>query len=622
VNNYQATTFKTSLAGAAFVSSRGEVYRLFQEDDDPTLGNDFLINDLEQNEFEQNDLEQNDLEQNEFEKQNSHNENKQIQINNKSDSEFNNQFSNESQPNLTYIENKKIDNKINDTTTKIEQIEITANNPHDESIDELIVIGNNISSERRFRIVTNNCESAVAELLALEAPKPIINVPKHIPPQEVSFDEKIRRVRGVIGICGKFQPTIPEKILSETNKDKDNICKLGFSVTKNPLFLPASSVKKNHLNKSIIDCGKSSGFKSESKLSFQLCQDNTANEVNEIIRKNKIPVLDCTPDFFNTIPKTIPFIQKQKSNKTTNNQTENYDNIETASYKITDENNSRNNVTINNKTELKSDNEENISAKILQFPASGNVNSVVSAEVNSADAAPVYVESDVVLMRRTIIDYEIPTRIDELIGKASGQVADLGDRFIDFINAGKRVIGLNGCFAGDGCSLVSVFAAIELSARGKRVLLIDSNWRNPALAKILNAGDIAKHEIVTLKNNLDFMTMFDKKIIDNSHNIIRNDKKYDLSDNDNSQVFQINTESKLFRFIRNLSCSYDFILFDSGSINDLSFNDCVNKWKIMCIDGIFFVVSKNNFKLLNFNNITKRLLEHQIELLGIMICKE
>jgi Mrp family chromosome partitioning ATPase len=694
VNNFQSPTFKKSLANAAFISSRGEVYRLFREGDDPTLGGDFILDEFESNELESNipfDSNISDAIDGEFENEMeseskiesvtkldfqsgdnncvnnyNHRENYDSQVNNLFDrSEQLQIFDPLKQRGESNLEFSYEEREISEMK-EINSNSSSSADEYIETIGSLSGVKSGVDSSGRFRVVNSDCESAVAELLAMEVPKPIINVPEHIPPQEITFDEKIKRIRGVTGICGKFQPTITEKIISNVNAVNDNVVKPRIFVSKNQLsseeVLSYSKTVANgrEVSSSVFNCAKSES--KEIKLSFRPLRDKTAMDISEFVRGNKIPILDSTPDFCNSTPKTIPFTPNQKSNPSeiSNGDAEASRNIVTKNNIDTTSANDNNNAEVNaevntdvnsnvNSNDNSNDNvEENvddnvannavenindnnnscdkdcgnnfdddIDDKILPFPTA----SVVKAVNCVFDCVEVSDDEDKIkfeklFLRRGLIGYEFPNRIENLIFKASEQIADLGDRFIDFMNAGKRVIGINGCFAGDGCSLVSAFAAIELASRGKRILLIDANRRNPTLSNFLEIGDVAKNEIITLKSNFDFMSIFDKSIPIDSSDIFCNDKRI-LSGESDSLL--LDSGDGLFRFIDDLTFGYDFILFDAGCIADVSFSECVENWKMMRVNGIFLVASKNNFKSVDFNNIAKRLSARQFELLGIMI---
>jgi Mrp family chromosome partitioning ATPase len=657
VNNYQSLTFKSSLAGAAFISSRGEVYRLFQEGDDPTLGNDdFILNEFDAaDQFDSNDSEPADVtiadKSTSIDSDVKTESKVESAIQSKIESDNNNRDNN-------FKDNydSQADNLSDQVSDKLQlfdplkrrggdNLDIT----YDENeIDEIKENSDTLSdavtcadSIRRFRVIRDDCETAVAELLALEVPKAIINVPEHVPPQEIPFDEQIRRIRGVTGICGKFQPTIHEKIIGNIDVSNDNILKSDIFVTKNQsaaakvVSYSKETAKNQKIKSSAVGYAKPES--KDLKLSFSPLRDKTAMEISEIIRVNKIPILDFTPDFFNSTPKTIPFTPNQKIIRNENSDDEKItssENVNSESSRniVTKNNNAANNNAADNIDNDNNDNDNdcNIDDNILPFPRSGIAG--IAAKICGLDESAKLTESaentDVsnndkikfgrLLLRRKLNGYELPNRIENLICKADEQISDLGDRFIDFSNAGQRVIGINGCFAGDGCSLISAFTAIELSSRGKRILLIDANKQNPNLSDFLEIKDNSKYEIVTLTNNFDFMSIFDKNIKIASNNIFRNDNRYS-SNAKNYQDILSDCGDKLFRFICDTSYGYDFILFDAGCIADIPFGECANNWKTMCVNGIFLVASKNNVQIVDFNNIAKRLSDHKIELLGIMI---
>jgi hypothetical protein len=597
VNNNQATTFKSSLANAAFISSHGQAYRLFHDTDDPALGNDFVLND-----FEFQDLEFNKTRvQNEFSQIDNYSE---VEVAVESDVEMlnvvgaENIFCNENYQQTEELHDQFSDQPIHNNESDIVTV-----------VDNAGGFGGSEDLGRQFNVLNgDDCELMIAELLALEVPKPIINVPENIPPQELPFDEKIKRLRGVAGICGKFQPTIHEKILSNIDSISENIAKLRFFVSKKPKSkLSAtndSTIHKIHQHQQNTPITER--LKSENKLSFCPIHDETAVEIDRIIRSDVVvPILDSVPDFFNFVPSTIRFAPNQKKIDRAI-QNDDYDN-----FKI---------VHFENDEEIDEENDEEADENIVTIIHNDFRNNYSISDDDICEGeVDVDGKVDEVLFRRRLSGYELPDEITRLISRASVQVSDLGERFIDLLGVGKRVISVNGCFAGDGCSLVSVFTAVELVSRGKRVLLVDANCRNPELANFLGVGDILCREVVTLKDNFDFTTVFDKKISTDTETIFRNDKGYSKIGNNFDDQVRAGIDNGLCRFIGGLGDVYDFILFDSGCIADVPFSDCVDSWRLMGVDGVFLVVCKRKFQSVNFNNITERLTEQQIELTGIMV---
>jgi hypothetical protein len=256
VNKPQTATLKTSLAGAAFISSRGEVYRLFPNVDDLDLGNDFSLDEFNSFEFDQDKTH----DQFEVERDQIDNETESHAV---SDSEFQNEVGSEF---------------VADTDCE--------------------VLG------QRFRVVGRGYGDAIAELLALEVPKPIINVPANIPPQEVSLEEKFRRIRAVTGVCGKFQPTTQDKIIGNTNPVAKN--QSAKPLTQTPIAADHANLDKS--NEATLKFPKQLEYKGQNipepvraskiELLFNPFRNNTAIEIDEIIHGNLVPIVDAVPDFF------------------------------------------------------------------------------------------------------------------------------------------------------------------------------------------------------------------------------------------------------------------------------------------------------------------------------------
>jgi hypothetical protein len=136
----------------------------------------------------------------------------------------------------------------------------------------------------------------------------------------------------------------------------------------------------------------------------------------------------------------------------------------------------------------------------------------------------------------------------------------------------------------------------------------------------LKIDEVFDREIVTLKNNLDFMTLHNNNKTTTKHNkIFHNNKNTATTDETKNQI---EVDRDLFQSICVANSYHDFVLFDAGCVADIPFNECVDNWRMTQADGIFLVVSKKNFQFVNFNNIAQRLSEQKIDLLGIMVCKD
>ena len=91
---------------------------------------------------------------------------------------------------------------------------------------------------------------------------------------------------------------------------------------------------------------------------------------------------------------------------------------------------------------------------------------------------------------------EVCRALSRLCGQQLGQVADL---LVNHAAAGRSLVGIVGMTSGRGATTTALCLAACLSERGRRVILVDGNFRYPRLAKWLEveptAGwqDVLKH---------------------------------------------------------------------------------------------------------------------------------
>ncbi len=78
-----------------------------------------------------------------------------------------------------------------------------------------------------------------------------------------------------------------------------------------------------------------------------------------------------------------------------------------------------------------------------------------------------------------------PDDCDRVARTASDQLDGLAEQIADEARLGRKIVGVASCRRGDGCTTLVLSVAPRLAALGFRVLLVDSDFHNPLLARRL-----------------------------------------------------------------------------------------------------------------------------------------
>ncbi|MDR1924608.1 MAG: hypothetical protein LBQ66_09540 [Planctomycetaceae bacterium] len=678
MDSNSVSTFRKSLSNAAFISSSGEVYRLF-----PDLNADELIDDEPDNTEEFN-LAAADTTDNYF-LSNDHssltNNNFSLPSNNQAtDSQFILPSSDADISTFNHQVDRvgfgfEVDGELAGAVSGGQHND-QHNDPHNDQHNDPQF---RHSLDYKLRVtesggVGDDCDLVVSQLLAIEAPTPIIHVPNDLPEPDMPLDERIRRSRCVIGICKNYQQTVQEKIISgQQTTAAENITiptkpktpllnfpqqKIHYPQNIRSQKIPLAMLMENSTSLvPVLD--KTPAFLNKEQPNKEQLNKESLNKEPEIIpfqpapketNKNKQPTTDSPIIAF-------PILHNENHDKNKPKQIEQND-----ATKITDNLNDNNTQICPSEiynepkiTEQKNEESKIVESKIAEPKiVESKIAEPKIAESKIAESKHAKLTSEELLkeesiisesrsgerielvsggvgfgvvggygdgffgVRRELCGYEFPQRVLDLFELARDHVSFIGDQFIRLRDSGKRVISVNGCFSGDGCSVNSVFAAVELALRGVRVLLVDFNEFNPVLSEFLGISDVvsdfAAGDIVTIKNNLDFISIFPQS------------NKLDQKTTDQSTIKPSILKSKrsvpvsiFIESVLGLRSDYDLILFDSGHLSNVPFGVSLRMWREISADGLFLVVSEKNFPTVNFGTIAKRLSEQQIDLLGIII---
>ncbi len=78
-----------------------------------------------------------------------------------------------------------------------------------------------------------------------------------------------------------------------------------------------------------------------------------------------------------------------------------------------------------------------------------------------------------------------PTSVTKLTTMAGTSLDPMVDRLIVGLARGRKVVALEGCHRGDGCTTILLAAGRRLAERGLKVILIDADFDHPRLARRL-----------------------------------------------------------------------------------------------------------------------------------------
>ncbi|MDR2706866.1 MAG: hypothetical protein LBC02_13895 [Planctomycetaceae bacterium] len=192
-----------------------------------------------------------------------------------------------------------------------------------------------------------------------------------------------------------------------------------------------------------------------------------------------------------------------------------------------------------------------------------------------------------------------PEHLKSLELAASDQICFLADHLEIQKEQKRKVFSFNSVQSGDGCTTLALCAARELAERGYRLLLVDAHRQNPELPQLLH-----------LKTNPEFCEII-TLIPDRLELLPWSETSIEINTNDH-------TTQSFAEIVGSFRDDYDFILLDNGSLVECPLSEHVLLWREMCSDGVLLVLNMKNPAPLSVRAIAQRLVQNQINLLGIV----
>jgi Mrp family chromosome partitioning ATPase len=189
-----------------------------------------------------------------------------------------------------------------------------------------------------------------------------------------------------------------------------------------------------------------------------------------------------------------------------------------------------------------------------------------------------------------------PEHLKSLELAASDQICFLADHLEIQKEQKHKIFSFNSVQSGDGCTTLALCASRELAERGYRVLLVDAHRQHPELPQLLHLKINPEFcEIITLiPDRLELLPWSETSI-------------------------EINHTTQSFaEIVGSFRDDYDFILLDNGSLVEYPLSEHVLLWREMSSDGVILVLNTKNPAPVSVRTIAQRLLQNQINLLGIV----
>jgi len=172
---------------------------------------------------------------------------------------------------------------------------------------------------------------------------------------------------------------------------------------------------------------------------------------------------------------------------------------------------------------------------------------------------------------------------------------------------GCRIVGITSSISGEGKSTTSINLSYSIAETGKKVLLVDADLRIPSVAKKLDI-----QEMPGLSNVLVEHEGIDKAIIhmpelDNWHVL--------PSGNRPPNPTELLTSSQMANFVKKISESYDFVIFDLPPVDLVSDALAISP----LLDGMLLVVRENYLERRELNKCIKHLELSNVKVLGVVM---
>ena len=211
----------------------------------------------------------------------------------------------------------------------------------------------------------------------------------------------------------------------------------------------------------------------------------------------------------------------------------------------------------------------------------------------------------------TIASFQWPPECRALALQCGAQFDRLADLLVTQAEAGRSLIGVLGLFPGQGTTTTALCLAARLAGRGRRVILVDANFRTSRLASWLEAvptagwQDVLKHGsplvdavIRAQDDNLDLLALDGRKA-ENALRLVGG--------------LQAVVTAGVLRH------AYDVVLFDVGAFFDSAWQPIVVELLLnMGIDAVLAVAGPEPADARDLSNLAAQLGRSGCELLGII----
>lgn len=181
---------------------------------------------------------------------------------------------------------------------------------------------------------------------------------------------------------------------------------------------------------------------------------------------------------------------------------------------------------------------------------------------------------------------------------------------LEFLNRrnGDKIFVVSSIAENEGKSTVATNIALSLASKDKKVLLIDFDFKKPALYKIFDAEYVRQYEVGEyLKNPVDEKIKF-RKYKDTSLYLALNTKKHSDS------VAWVES-GKLEKFVKAVSEMVDYVIIDTAPVSADSSTSAIAKFA----DKLLMIVRTDTVKVDVINNSLRTLKDSGVDIAGCIL---
>ena len=181
---------------------------------------------------------------------------------------------------------------------------------------------------------------------------------------------------------------------------------------------------------------------------------------------------------------------------------------------------------------------------------------------------------------------------------------------IEYLNRrnGDKVFVITSIAENEGKSTVATNIALSLASKGKKVLLLDFDFKKPALYKIFDAEYMRQYEIGEyLTNPIDEKIKF-RKYKDTSLFLALNTKRH-------SDSVSWVESGKLEKFVKAVSDMVDYVIIDTAPVSADSSTAAIAKFA----DMLLMIVRTDTVKVDIINNILLTLKDSGVDIAGCIL---